>query len=422
MESLSATNSTGGDGCGGDGANNTWWIGVAGTIFGCFVSNFGTNIQKVSLDRNSALPERRQRSSLRQPLWVAGCFCMIAGAIADFAALPFAPQSLLAPLATTTLVFNVGMANILSKERPTCTNIVATATILAGTVLVVVFGDRCSPTYKADELVDRFEAPAMIVYIVMVGVCVLFGAVASVKLDRQAEESKVPIPQRKSVAFVMAAVGGIFGGNTILCAKTVGELIKTSIDAINSDDVAGKQGIWNWATPVFLLALVGNLLLQVRFLNEAIRRFAMLLVIPVYQTFWIMSGTLSGLIYFEEFKEIEDDRTKASMFFVGTAMALGGIFVLTKEHAEVEFKRAGASGMSVQADEEDSLIASGGSGGSSPSPGSPLFVGPAGLRESITEYKEALKQVGCVESPPAAPLASALLGAQEETAADRTFP
>ncbi len=41
----------------------------------------------------------------------------------------------------------------------------------------------------------------------------------------------------------MAAVGGIFGGNTILCAKTVGELIKTSIDAINSDDVAGNEGI-----------------------------------------------------------------------------------------------------------------------------------------------------------------------------------
>jgi drug/metabolite transporter (DMT)-like permease len=262
------------DGCGG-GGSDTWWIGVAGTIFGCFVSNFGTNIQKVSLDRNSALPQLRQRSSFRQPLWVAGCVCMIAGAIADFAVLPFAPQSLLAPLATTTLVFNVAMANILSKERPTCTNIVATATILAGTVLVVVFGDRCAPTYRSDELVKRFEATPMIIYIVLVSVALLCGAVASVVLDRKAETSRVPITQRKSVAFMMAAVGGIFGGNTILCAKTVGELIKTSIDALGDDSsTAGlaSEGIWNWATPVFLLALVGNLLLRESPLRTALPR------------------------------------------------------------------------------------------------------------------------------------------------------
>ncbi len=252
-------------GCDG-GGTDTWWIGVAGTIFGCFVSNFGTNIQKVSLDRNSALPEARRRSSLKQPLWVAGCICMIAGAIADFAVLPFAPQSLLAPLATTTLVFNVAMANVLSKERPTFTNILATATILAGTVLVVVFGDRCAPTYHSEALVKRFEATPMIIYIAVVAVALLCGAVASVTLDRKAEASRVPITQRKSVAFMMAAVGGIFGGNTILCAKTVGELIKTSIDALSNDSSTagslGSQGIWNWATPVFLLALVGNLLLR----------------------------------------------------------------------------------------------------------------------------------------------------------------
>lgn len=130
-ETSGAGDDTGaGDGCADGAGGDTWWIGVAGTIFGCFVSNFGTNIQKVSLDRNSALPEQRQRSVLRQPLWLAGISCMVMGAIADFAALPFAPQSLLAPLATTTLVFNVAMANYLSKERPSLTNILATATIL----------------------------------------------------------------------------------------------------------------------------------------------------------------------------------------------------------------------------------------------------------------------------------------------------
>lgn len=164
--------------------------------------------------------------------------------------------------------------------------------------------------YKSQELVERFKAPWMVVYVIVVGVFLAVGATLSVTFDRQAEERRVPMPQRKSVAFVMAAVGGVFGGNTILCAKTVGELISTSIKCAHEGTLEDGpvraqecdepgQGIFNWATPVFVAALVFNLLLQVRFLNEAIRRFAMLMVIPVYQTFWILSGTLSGLIYCE---------------------------------------------------------------------------------------------------------------------------
>ena len=38
---------------------------------------------------------------------------------------------------------------------------------------------------------------------------------------------------------------------------------------------------------------------------------------------------LSGLIYFDEYQEIENDAFKAFLFFAGTSMALGGIFVLT---------------------------------------------------------------------------------------------
>lgn len=34
--------------------------------------------------------------------------------------------------------------------------------------------------------------------------------------------------------------------------------------------------------------------------NVALRRFDILLIVPVYQTFWILSGTMAGLIYFKE--------------------------------------------------------------------------------------------------------------------------
>lgn len=83
----------------------------------------------------------------------------------------------------------------------------------------------------------------------------------------------------------------------------------------------------------------------------------------------------------------------------------GGIFVLTKEHAEVEFKRSGMSGsMSLQtaADEEDELLVDSPRSSESSAKGanSPLIVGPADVRTSIAEYKAAVKQQGYVRTAP----------------------
>lgn len=316
-------------------SNDSWWIGVIGTIFGSIVSNFGNNLQKTSLDRDSARPEEMRRASLRQPLWVAGLACMILGAIADFVVLPFAPQSLLAPLATITLVVNVGMANFMNKERPTRRNLFATSMIIAGTACVVVFGDRCEKTYGADALVARFAKAAMLAYVACVAAGLGAGVVAAVALDARAAERKVPVTNRRSAAFVMAAVGGTFGGNTVLCAKAVGELIADSIRRARPG-----QGVLNWHTALFVPALAANLLLQVRFLNEAIRRYAMLLVIPVYSTCWIASSTLAGLIYFEEYADLARSRRHLALFSAGTLLALVGVFVLANDAADSARKRS----------------------------------------------------------------------------------
>ena len=87
--------------------------------------------------------------------------------------------------------------------------------------------------------------------------------------------------------------------------------------------------------------------------------------------------------------------------------------MLTKEHAEVEFKRSGMSGsipdrlnssMSLQtaADEEDELLVDSPRSSESSAKGakSPLVVGPADLRTSIAEYKAAVKQQGYVRTAP----------------------
>ena len=325
----------GADGGGCDTSSDSWWIGVVGTIFGSIVSNFGNNLQKISLDRDSARPEEKRRSSLRQPLWVVGLLCMVFGAVADFAVLPFAPQSLLAPLATITLVVNVAMANVLNNERPTRRNLVATAAIVAGTSCVVVFGDRCEKTYGAGVLAARFAQRDMIAYVACVATVLAGGVGAAAAADTAAGDRNVPIGARRDAAFAMAAVGGVFGGNTVLCAKAVGELIADTLRRSGPG-----RGVANWHVALFLPALAANLVLQVRFLNEAIRRYAMLLVIPVYSTCWIASSTVAGLVYFGEFADLARSNRHLALFLAGTLLALAGVFILANDAADAARKRS----------------------------------------------------------------------------------
>jgi uncharacterized membrane protein len=174
-------------------------IGIMLTVGGCFISNLGTNLQKVAMTANAKKPTSEQKTVFKMPLWVTGMLCMVAGSIADFVALGFAPQSLLAPLATFTLVFNVFMAQYLNKESPTQMNIIATAIILAATFCIVYFGDTDTKCYQLQELICRFSDGWMVTYMVA---SITFMSVAfykSHKADKEADLLKVPMTERRTV-------------------------------------------------------------------------------------------------------------------------------------------------------------------------------------------------------------------------------
>ena len=40
--------------------------------------------------------------------------------------------------------------------------------------------------------------------------------------------------------------------------------------------------------------------MQLKFLNEGLRRFDALIFMPVYLSFWIITGVLGGVVYFQE--------------------------------------------------------------------------------------------------------------------------
>lgn len=67
---------------------------------------------------------------------------MIIGMIMQFIGLSFAPQTVVAPLASVELISNMVCAIFFLKEKFHWRDVVATVVILAGTALVIVFGSR----------------------------------------------------------------------------------------------------------------------------------------------------------------------------------------------------------------------------------------------------------------------------------------
>jgi drug/metabolite transporter (DMT)-like permease len=104
--------------------------------------------QKLQHLRSSAEPDAAKRESYHSGwVWKVGLSLVVFGSVADFAALSFAPQSLVAPLGSLTLVSNVIFAPLLLKETVSRLDLAATATIIAGSVIAVSFASHSDQVF-----------------------------------------------------------------------------------------------------------------------------------------------------------------------------------------------------------------------------------------------------------------------------------
>ena len=134
---------------------NCWYFGVVMAIVACFISNLGVNLQKKAHLNLLGKSEQERRGYNKQATWKLGLLLIALGSIADFVALGFAPQSLVAPLGSFTLVSNVFLAPLLLKEKVFARSIIATAIIVLGSTISVSFA---SHTVSASGLSNNIFA------------------------------------------------------------------------------------------------------------------------------------------------------------------------------------------------------------------------------------------------------------------------
>jgi len=175
-------------------------------------------------------------------------------------------------------------------------------------------------------------------------------------------------------AFLYSALSGSVGAQSILFGKTAAEMIKHPGDAVG-----------NFAFYLIICAMGFTLFLQLRYLNMGLAHHDALVIVPIYQTFWVMVSIIAGGVYFKEFMSFS--AITGLLFGGGVAIALSGIYMLTYYRG-------------LPQEEEDQQLAEGEVGDSNFEPVSPVTPhdSPASTPRDLEH--EAAAGVAFVLSPP----------------------
>lgn len=293
-----------------------WVAGFLISLIFSVLNSVGINLQKLSMSKNEMAEVKK--GTFSQPLWVMGFGLVCLGSLLDFVAFGMAPQTLLAPLAALSLVWNMFIAPIFHKEKVTKSNIVATVIIFTGVTITVIFAGHSTPSYELEDLIRLYGEPVMHVYIFLI-VCFIAGLLLGTRYIERTHNYEGGLYH----IVCYGGVAGTFGGQSVLLAKSTVELLKSAIWG-----QAGGYMFTQFTSYVIIAGLGLCLACQVHFLNGGLARFDALVVIPVYQSFWILTSVLGGIMYFEEY--VSMTKLQMAMFSLGGIITIGGIIFLLK--------------------------------------------------------------------------------------------
>lgn len=117
-----------------------------------------------------------------------------------------------------------------------------------------------------------------------------------------------------------AAISGTIGGQSVLLAKCVVELI--------SSTVSGDNQFQYFGTYVLCAGMAGTLLTQTHTLNLATMSGDTMSSYPVFQGFWITMSNISGVVFFQQAHNFT--RTQWIMFPVAILLVALGIYLVSK--------------------------------------------------------------------------------------------
>lgn len=291
---------------------------------------------KCCLDIWTWIPARNHcscRRALVSKTWVFGLMCFILGNILNFLSFGYAAQSLLASLGSVQFVTNVLFARVVLKEQISWRTLMGTMVLMSGVCLVVGFSCHGNPAvkYSLTKLISLFYDPAYLVYLACLGIMLLLSMYV---LRRRSDHVSTPENTDKLEALAYAVVSASVGAHAVTFFKILSELMGIAT-SVTPDDHVTKQAILHSPfTYIIIVAAILTSVFWMQRLNEALRLYNALLIIPLFQVMWVSLSVIGGGIFFHEFQATCFHGETAFMFILGLLVIFSGVFLLSPQVEE----------------------------------------------------------------------------------------
>ena len=275
-----------------------------------------TENQLTYIEKAPKTPHREKEVSyVKDPRWLLGLACTVVCAVFDVLSYGYAPASLLAPLASLGLIFNMCLNPIINGESVTRYTIIATLVICGGTVVTVVFSPRGSTNEGHDigeELENLYISWSFAVFSVITGfsLCALW--FTTVRWKDKSTVYSLAVP---AISGTLAAVNQILGKGMAIGLKLT----------FRGDGCFCVQWLWY----IILIGILTSWFGEMKWLNRGLVRLSPVHILPIGSTCSILVATLAGLVVFHEADQFQNPNSMI-LFGLGIATIIGGLIALTQ--------------------------------------------------------------------------------------------
>lgn len=306
-----------------------WILGVLLGALASFVSNLGVMLQKYQHVLNNSIKSSSSTNEtyVNQPWWRLGFALVVLGSIADFAALSFCPQSLVAPLGSLSLVSNAIFSPLLLNEKITYRDKLATLTIVIGSVLTVAFASHADVSLDRQQLTALFGGATFALYAAVVGMAII-SLLAFIKHMERIEPTRPgvePVAEYVRLGqlhrFAYPCISGIIGAQSVVFAKCTGKMLVRTLQ--------GHEFMFFHVESYLIVAsMLATVSLQIKWLNEGLKRFDAAYTVPVFMAFWITGSVVSGFFLYREAEGLSPSRFYG--FLSGLLITILGVLALSR--------------------------------------------------------------------------------------------
>ncbi|CAI5733146.1 unnamed protein product [Peronospora destructor] len=278
-----------------------WVFGVMLSLTATLFGTLGKVLLKLSHTSSQALSVK-----------LAATVCVfLLNPVLDAISYVYAAQSILAPMAGFSVLWNIMLSPYLLNEKLSTQDLRGSAVILLGCTLVGISGSHDTPTHHSTELFALFQSRIFIEFATLV-VC---AAVVLVWIIFSYEKKS---SWRR---FAFGALSGLIGGNLFF--------LKASVELL-------AEGGSIWSNPLTFAIFVAALSSAgggIYVLDQGLREYDALYLVAIYQAFLIVIGSVSGVIFFHEISGM-NSCWQLIIYPASIATTVGGIIVLSERHAE----------------------------------------------------------------------------------------